>query len=244
MQTKPSPDTAETTQSALRLSWVLVSLVAIFALAIFIAVILPDLAPSLARTLTGDNPKAYWYLSRGSAIIAYIFLWASMAFGLLITNKMARLWPGGPAATAMHEYVSLLGLGFAMFHALILMGDHYIHYNLVQILLPFASYGYKPYWVGLGQVGFYIMAAVTASFYLRKRLGGQTWRLVHYASFVAFLFAMIHGMASGTDSSTPWMQAIYWLSAGSLVFLIAYRITMSKFAPNSLRGALNNGSGK
>ena len=40
-----------------------------------------------------------------------------MALGLGITNKMARLWPGAPAAFALHEYVSLLGLAFAVFHA-------------------------------------------------------------------------------------------------------------------------------
>ena len=225
------PNPIDSTEPALSWPWLLASLLGIIVLTLILVVFLPNLAPGLAHTLTGDNPKAYWFLSRGSAIIAYIFLWASMAFGLLITNKMARLWPGGPAAMTMHEYVSLLGLGFAIFHALILTGDQFIHYNLVQILLPFGSFGYKPFWVGFGQLGFYLMAIVTATFYLRKRLGGTTWRTIHYASFISFLFALVHGIMSGTDTALPWMQWIYWTSAVSMVFLIVYRVTVNKLQP-------------
>jgi predicted ferric reductase len=222
------PDSVESNEPVLRWPGLVAYLLGILILTLSVTVLLPKLAPDLASTLIGDHPKAYWYLSRGSAIVAYLFLWVSMVFGLLVTNKMARLWPGGPAAMALHEYSSLLGLGFAMFHALILMGDQYIKYNLAQILLPFSSFGYKPFWVGFGQLGFYLMAIVTVTFYLRKRLGGQTWRLIHYASFVAFLFALVHGLFSGTDTSTPWMQWIYWVSAVSIVFLIAYRVTVRK----------------
>jgi predicted ferric reductase len=221
----------DTRQPAMSWPWLLASLVGIFALTLLVTVFLPDLAPRLASSLVGENPKAYWYLSRGSAIVAYLLLWASMAFGLLITNKMARAWPGGPAAFELHEYVSLLGLGFALFHGLILMGDQFIHYNLAQVLLPFGSYGFKPFWVGLGQLSFYLSAVLVASFYVRKRIGNQTWRILHFASFGAFLFAMVHGLMSGTDTASSWMQAIYWLSAASLVFLIVYRVLVSRYMP-------------
>jgi predicted ferric reductase len=188
------------------------------------AVLLPHLIPGLAVSLAGGSPKAYWFLSRGSAFAAYGLLWLSMAFGLILTNKMARLWPGGPAAFDVHEYTSILGIGFALFHALILLGDNYIKYNLAQVLVPFNSIGYKPFWVGFGQLAFYIWAIVTLSFYLRKGLGSNTWRLVHYASYAAFLMALAHGIFSGTDSGTAWIVWMYWASGVSLLFLLIYRI--------------------
>jgi len=40
--------------------------------------------------------------------------------GVTMTNKMARIWPGGPTAFDAHQYTSLLGLTFALFHAIIL----------------------------------------------------------------------------------------------------------------------------
>src|SRR5512140_2986291 len=93
-------------------------------------VLVPGWGAQMASSIVGSNPKGFWYLSRGSAFVALGLLWASMVLGLLITDKMARLWPGAPVAFALHEFVSLLGLAFALFHALILVGDHYINYKL------------------------------------------------------------------------------------------------------------------
>src|SRR5512132_2483555 len=107
---------------------------------VFAAVVaLPPWLPGLSASLLGPEPKVYWYLSRSSAVAAYLLLWCSMATGLAISNRLARIWPGGPTAFDLHQYTSLLGLGFALFHALILMGDHYINYTLGQVLVPFAS---------------------------------------------------------------------------------------------------------
>ncbi len=185
--------------------------------------LLPSWLPNLAASLIGPDPKAYWYLSRGSAFVAMSLLWLSMVLGLLVTNKMARLWPGAPAAFAIHEYVSLLGLAFAIFHAIILMGDRYIQYDLAQIAVPFAS-SYQPLWVGLGQVGFYVTLLLSLSFYIRQGIGHKTWRLIHYASFVTYFIALMHGLASGTDTALPWAQGYYWVTAGSLLFLTIYRM--------------------
>jgi predicted ferric reductase len=189
--------------------------------------VLPRWMPNLAFSLSGDAPRAFWYLARASAFASLSLLWISMALGLSITNKLARLWPGAPAAFAIHEYVNLLGLAFALFHALILLGDHYMRFSLVQLAMPFATASYRPLWVGLGQVGFYIWVLVTLSFYVRKGIGQKTWRLVHYASFLMYLLGIFHGIFSGTDAGAGWVQKYYWLTAGSLLFLLTYRILAS-----------------
>jgi len=198
-------------------------------------IVLPAWMPHLAASLLGPDPKAYWYLSRGSAFVALSLLWLSMALGLLITNKMARTWPGVPVSFALHEFISILGLGFALFHALILLGDRYIGYTLVQVLVPFSS-SYEPFWVGIGQVSFYTILIVTLSFYVRTRIGQKTWRSLHYVSFIAYLVALLHGIAAGSDASLPWAQQYYWISGGTLLFLVCYRIianVSSKLAPSS-----------
>ncbi len=206
-------------------------------------VLLPSWMPTLARSLAGSDPKAYWYLSRGSSFVALTLLWASMALGLGITNKLARTWPGAPAAFAIHEYVSLLGLSFAIFHALVLLGDHYIKYELVQILVPFWAESYKPFYVGLGQAGFYAWLLIALSFYVRPKIGAKVWRALHYVSFITYGVALYHGITSGTDTGTPWAFYYYWISAGSLVFLLMYRIIesisskLAKAAPRPAQSA-------
>lgn len=229
--TTETQSTVAEPQTALGIGSLLSLLLAIGLGAIGALVVLPNLAPALSGTLAGSNPKAYWYLSRGSAFVALGLLWISMILGLLITDKMARSWPGAPAAFAIHEYVSLLGLVFVAFHALILIGDQYIKYQLVQVLLPFGSTQYHPVWVGLGQIGFYVWAVISATFYVRQKIGAKAWRFIHYASFFNFVVAMIHGLAAGTDHATVWAQAIYWTMGATTLFLTVYRVAAGLAGP-------------
>ncbi|MDH5607084.1 MAG: ferric reductase-like transmembrane domain-containing protein [Anaerolineae bacterium] len=195
---------------------------------VFLAVVaLPSLLPNLSNSLFGSEPKVFWYLSRSSALVAYGILWFSMAFGLLVSNKMARVWPGGPTAVDLHQYTSLLGLVFALFHALILMGDKYIAYSLSEVLIPFASKNYHPFWVGIGQIGFYVWVIVAFSFYFRKMIGARAWRKLHFFSFIAYLMALFHAFSSGTDSNVLWVASYYWWTGGIFIFLLIYRILVS-----------------
>lgn len=180
--------------------------------------------PQLTQTLQGDQPHAYWYISRASGVCAYLLLWLSMFFGLLLSNRMTQLWLGGATAYDLHEYTSLLGLGFIGIHLLILLGDHYTQPSIWQLLLPFGMSGYQQIWVGLGQISFYLLVLVTVTFYIRKRLPGQLWRAVHYASFGAYGMALWHSVASGSDSSNPVLVSLYIGSALSLVIMFVYRI--------------------
>ncbi len=232
-----TPDELDSLPPAMALQSLLIMLLAVVIGAFAAAVVLPNWLPGLSTSLLGEAPKAYWYLSRMSAMAAFGLLWFSMATGLIITNKIARVWPGGPTAFDLHQYSSLLGMAFGLFHALILMGDKYINYTLAQILIPFNSTGYKPIWVGLGQVGFYLLAIVALSFYVRKRLGHKTWRLIHYISFVVFVLALMHGLFSGTDSPSDWATTLYWGGGISLLFLTVYRILVTVFQPKKRKVA-------
>lgn len=191
--------------------------------------VLPAWLPGMSGSLQGNSPRAYWYLARTSGFVAYILLWLSMALGLIITNRMARVWPGGPAAFDLHQYISLLGLGFALFHGIILLGDRYMNYTPLQMVIPFAAPG-ATLAVGLGQVSFYLLAMVAWSFYVRQRIGRQIWRQIHYSSFAVFLLALGHGLWSGTDTHAGWASMVYWISAGSILFLTIYRILIARMA--------------
>jgi predicted ferric reductase len=236
----PTPSEVTLEESSINLQ-TLLSLLLAMTLGLLLAVlVLPRWMPSMAFSLSGDQPRAFWYLARASSFAAMTLLWISMALGLGISNKMARLWPGAPASFAIHEYVSLLGLAFVLFHALILLGDHYIGFTLAQLLMPFSTASYRPVWVGLGQISFYLWLIVTLSFYVRKGIGQKTWRALHYASFLMYLLGLFHGIFSGTDSGADWVQKYYWFSAGSLLFLLLYRIlasTADKLFPQKPRPA-------
>ncbi len=186
--------------------------------------VLPAYLPGLAVSLTGESPKAYWFLSRTTGFVAFGLLWLSMVFGLLMTGKLAQQWPGHLVAFELHNFVSVLALAFAAFHALVLLGDRYINYTLEQLLVPFGSQNYRPFEVGLGQLAFYVGLVVTATFYVRPIISQRAWRLIHYLSFGVFLIALWHGVRSGTDSTSTLAQTLYWVAGGSVLFLCAYRL--------------------
>ena len=226
-----APDEIDALGPAVSLKTVALMFLAVIAGAFAAVVLLPAWMPGLATSMVGSQPKAYWYLSRASGFVAYGLVWASMVFGLLITNKLARVWPGGPTAFDLHQYVSLLGLAFGLFHALILLGDRYVNYTLVQVLMPFASIGYRPLLVGLGQVGFYVMVIVSATFYIRKNIGHRAFRMIHLLSYGMFLLALVHGLGAGTDSTTLWAGIMYWATGGVVLFLTVYRILVTRAQP-------------
>lgn len=192
--------------------------------ALMAALLLPNWLPAMSTSLLQLDTQVFWYVSRGSAIAAYALLWISLLMGLVMSNRLSRWWPGVAAAYDLHQFVSLAGMFFVALHALILMGDQYIHYSLLQVLLPFASQQYKPLFIGLGQLGLYLWLILVLSFYIRQRLGQRTWRALHYVGFIAYLFALVHGLASGSDTALPWMQGIYWATGGILLFLLVLRI--------------------
>jgi predicted ferric reductase len=193
--------------------------------------LLPLWLPGLTQSASGTDPKIFWFLSRGSAIVAFWLLWLSMSMGVTMTNKMAQIWPGIPPAYEVHQYTSLLGLGFALFHALILTGDHFIKFSVLTVLIPFASSDYRPIWVGIGQVAFYVWVVVAFTFYVRGTIGAKTWRLIHLASYASFLAVLVHGIYSGTDTAAVWTYYSYWFSGGSLLFLTIYRVLAARFPP-------------
>ena len=202
----------------------MLSLVAIFAATLCGAFAAVLILPTLAQLLVGPGVNVAWDLTRVSGIVAYVLMWLSVVFGLIITNRMARLWPGGPAAFDLHQFTSLLGLAFSLFHAVVLLGDSYIKYSLLQIVLPFASLNYQPIWVGLGQIAFYILIPVTLSFYVRRSVGPEFWRLIHFGSFIAFAFITLHSLIAGSDATNPGMLGLYAMTGASVFFLTIYRM--------------------
>ncbi len=186
------------------------------------AILLPAWIPGLTNSIVAGN--VYWYLSRATAIIAYLMLWLTMLWGLLLTGKIAQTWPGARITNEVHKFVSIFGLAMGAFHGLLLLGDKYLSMPLSQILLPFSVAGYRPTWVGFGQISLYLWGLVVLSFYLRKIISGKGWRWVHFISFLTFAGILVHGITSGTDTSTPWMTIIYWITGGSILFLTFYRM--------------------
>ena len=106
---------------------------------------------------------------------------------------------------------------------MILLGDQYINFNLGHILAPFSA-PFEPLWTGVGTISLYLYLVIVVSFYIRKRIGHNLWRALHYLTFALYAMTFAHGLAIGSESGLALSQLMYLGSAASVLFLVFYRI--------------------
>jgi DMSO/TMAO reductase YedYZ heme-binding membrane subunit len=200
------------------------------ALALVVGVVLGATAPTTLRRIgavAALQPGILaWYSVRAMGFLAYGVLAASVLYGLLLSTKILDAIAHRPVSFALHKDLAIVALLFATLHGALLIADQSFPFTPRAILVPFAS-PYSPISVGVGQLTFYLTAIVTASFYIRRQIGQRAWRLLHYLTFVAFIGASAHGVASGSDSGTPWAFWIYVIPIAAAVFFLTYRIVVS-----------------
>jgi predicted ferric reductase len=181
-----------------------------------------------------DSVQLWWYVTRASGLVAYLLLWFSMVLGLAVTSKYLDQLLERVFTYDFHQFISLLSIAFIAVHIIVLLFDRYLPYSIWQILVPFIS-PYRPFWVGVGVIGFYLIILVTVTFYLRNRIGGKAFRLIHVLSLVGYLGATLHGIYSGTDSTLLSMQLLYKGTGLVVIFLTIFWLVLAMLRKMELR---------
>ncbi len=170
-----------------------------------------------------------WYASRAAGVASYIFLWLGLVGGLLMSSAWFDGIIGRARLLAVHQSASFAGIALGFSHALILIPDGWTSFGIVDVLIPFGSY-YERFATGVGSLALYLGLVVSVSFWFRKRLGMKAWRYLHYSSFLAYVGALWHGLSVGTDSSQPWLVAVYVFTSLLVVFGLVVRLTYTRAA--------------
>lgn len=182
-----------------------------------------------AELLAVNTGRITWYITRSAGVVAYVLLWLSTAWGMALPTGLFDNWLGRAFTFDFHQFISLLSLGFLGLHIVVLAGDSFMPYNVFQLLVPFMS-PYRPLWVGIGSIAFYLSVLVTVTFYMRKRIGQGLFRAIHLSSLLAYLFGTVHGLMAGTDSSLTAALVMYLGSFLVVVFLLAYWLVSRRAA--------------
>ncbi len=186
----------------------------------------PTAAGSLATAWELNRASLPWLAERLAGFLAYFAVAGSVVYGLLLSTKILDAIAHRPITFNLHQDLASVGLGLAGVHGALLALDKTVPFSLPQIAVPGLA-PHAPLAVAAGQVAFYLMAVVIASFYARRRIGQRTWRVLHYLTFLAFVGATAHGLGAGTDSGAPWAWWIYVTSTVAVVFLFGYRLVLS-----------------
>src|SRR5450759_2436491 len=207
-----------------------IRVVAWAAFAVAVGVVLGATAPTALRrvgAVAALQPGLLaWYAVRALGFLAYLVLAASVLYGLLLSTKILDAIAHRPVSFALHKDLAIAALLAAALHGTLLITDQSFSFTRRAILVPFAS-PYAPILVGIGQITFYAMTIVTASFYTRRHIGQRAWRTLHYVTFLAFAGATVHGISAGSDSGRAWAFWIYLTPIAATVFLLTYRIVLS-----------------
>jgi hypothetical protein len=177
----------------------------------------------LNMLFAADSVQTMWYITRASGIVAYLLLWLSTVWGLAVSSKFLDLLLHRSFTYDFHQYISLLAIGFTFLHIGVLLFDRYLPYTLAQILVPFLS-PYRPVWIGIGVIGFYLALLVTVTFYIRARIGQKVFRTIHLLSLVSYLTVTVHSLLSGSDSSLVSVMVLYTATFLVALFLIIYYV--------------------
>jgi methionine sulfoxide reductase heme-binding subunit len=163
-----------------------------------------------------------WLVARSAGLVAFGILTLATWAGLGLSTRLL-----GPRfqkrLLAQHRTLGSAGLGALALHVLALLADPVMRFTPAAVLVPFAA-PWHPAAVAAGVVAGWLMVVLVASFRLRRRIGQRGWRRLHYASFAAFLLALVHALTAGTDLAGVHGQVLAVIAGGPVLFLVLVRI--------------------
>ena len=178
-----------------------------------------------------------WIILRAAGIGSYIALWLAVDWGLIATTSLVTKRVSKPTSTLFHGVVASAGLALLVIHLGGLLVDRFMPFGLLDLLIPLRA-GYRTLAVSFGVIAMYAMVLILVTSWIRKRLGTKIWRAIHLLAIPTFAMALAHGMFAGTDSSRPWMFAIYVVTGLLTLFLVIVRgLTFGYRPPRAERPA-------
>jgi hypothetical protein len=176
-----------------------------------------------AAVATATSPL--WFATRATGIIALVLLTGTVVLGIVTSVRFASpAWPRF-ITVSLHRSLSLLTITFTGLHVLTTITDPFVSINVISVVIPFTS-GYRRIWLGFGAVAFDLLLAVLVTSLLRTRIKPRVWRAVHWAGYVCWPVALVHGLGTGTDGATRWVLAITAACALAVVSAGVWRLAV------------------
>lgn len=173
---------------------------------------------------------AVWYLMRATGVVALLLLTASVVLGVATSNRWAPARLPRFVTSGLHRSISLLASAYLVVHVVTAILDADASVRLVDVFVPFGAAA-APLWVGLGAISVDLLAAVVVTSLLRRRFGNRTWRAVHWCSYGAWPFALLHGIGMGSDVATPWLLGVELACIAAVGLAITWRLLAGETAP-------------
>jgi len=164
------------------------------------------------------SSNVIWYAARIGGLTAWAMLSATVLLGLFAATRLLGRRATPAKLQAIHQHLGEITMAFVGVHVLALLADSYVHFGIVDVLVPFAS-SWRPLAVAFGVVAFWTLLAVWLTSVARAHLSRRVWRTVHLASYVTYVATSIHLMTAGTDAWSPVVQVANFAVSGAVAGL-------------------------
>lgn len=145
------------------------------------------------------NSPYLWYATRATGVVALLLFTAVVALGTLVANRVGGTFIGRFEINEVHRSLSMVAVAFLVIHIVTTILDSFVSTGLFSAIIPMTSH-YKRIPVALGTVGFDLILAVWISSLLKLRMKNQSWRFIHWFSWLAYATSLVHAYLAGTDA--------------------------------------------
>jgi sulfoxide reductase heme-binding subunit YedZ len=170
--------------------------------------------------------EALWALGRGTGVVALLMFTAALVLGIVSRSGRPFAGLGRFGVAELHRTAALTGVGLIAVHLSSLFFDPYAQLRLVDLVVPFAG-SYRPLYLGLGTVAVDLLLVITCVSLLRDAVGPRVFKAVHWLTYALWPVALVHGLGTGTDAGSLWMDAVAVTCGGAVAGAVTWRLLPS-----------------
>ncbi|MBM7090539.1 ferric reductase-like transmembrane domain-containing protein [Streptomyces sp. NPDC057115] len=187
-----------------------------------------------------DDPRTYWMylLSQAFGWSALLWAWGTVMLGLLLSGpRPARLPVSRPVLERWHRTTSLSTTALMLAHALMFAAELVRYESEVgwakRLWVAFAD-TFVPGWydsgtgriaIPIGQAALYLAIPLGLLFYVRHRIGANTWRRLHRFVIAVYVLSVWHTLLYGTNVwFGAWPRTLLWLLQLPIAVLLLLRL--------------------
>ncbi|MET7946503.1 ferric reductase-like transmembrane domain-containing protein [Micromonospora sp. NPDC005324] len=211
--------------------------------ALLIASALAALWAAIMLTGVGQTAYAYgfFFTEFFAGVISLVALSLTVMLGLLATDRLVLRIPHRVLMQSAHRATGVLGVAGLGFHVLTKIATG--RAAATDALVPFV--GGRGLYIGLGTVAALLMVSVIWTGIIRARFADVgpkwLWRTLHSTAYLAWPFAVFHGLNAGR-ASAPWVMFSYLgcILLVVLALLVRFSVTIGRRSREQHQAAVRN----
>jgi hypothetical protein len=166
-----------------------------------------------------------------AGVLALVGLTGSVLVSLLATDRIVMRPGHRVMAQALHRAFAFGTLAFLIIHITTEILAQRSH--VIDAVVPFLS-PYRTFYIGLGTIASDLIVLLVITGILRNRFTAHgkawRWRAIHYTAYVAFVFAVLHGLLGGR-AAKPYVDWSYGFAIALTALGLAIRFLAISLRP-------------